>query len=71
MLFTDEVNWALFDFVIAGTLLIVTGLMCEVTMRKIKNIWYRIDTCLALLVVFFLIWAELAIGIFGLAFSGN
>lgn len=71
MLFTDEVNWTLFDFVIAGVLLIVIGLMCEVTMSKIKKIKYRIAICLALLVVLFLIWAELAVGIFGLPFSGN
>jgi hypothetical protein len=71
MQFTDEVNWTLFDFVIAGVLLIGTGLMCEITMRKIKKIRYRIAIIIAILVVLFLIWLELAVGIFGSPFSGN
>ena len=71
MHFTDEVNWTLFDFVIAGILLIGTGLMCEFTLRKIKKTKYRIAIILAILVVLLLIWAELAVGIFGSPFSGN
>ncbi len=65
MQFTDEVNWTLFDFVVAGALLLGTGLMCELVIRKINNIKYRIAVCVALLVVLLLIWAELAVGIFG------
>ena len=38
MQFTDEVNWTLFDFVIAGALLFGTGLLSELIMRKIKKI---------------------------------
>ncbi len=71
MQFTDEVNWTLFDFVIAGILLIGTGLICEITLRKIKKTKYRIAILLAILVVLLLIWAELAVGIFGSPFSGN
>ena len=37
MNFTDEVNWTVSDFVVAGTLLLGTGLLCELAMRKIKN----------------------------------
>jgi hypothetical protein len=71
MQFTDEVKWSLFDFVIAGILLIGTGLICEFTWRKIKKIKYRIAIILAILVVFLIIWAELAVGIFGSPFSGS
>lgn len=71
MQFTDEVNWTLFDFVIAGILLIGTGLICEFTLRKIKKTKYRITIILAIFVVLLLIWAELAVGIFGSPFSGN
>jgi hypothetical protein len=71
MQFTDEVKWTLFDFVIAGILLIGTGLICEFTWRKIKKIKYRIAIILAILVVFLIIWAELAVGIFGSPFSGS
>ena len=71
MQFTDEVNWTLFDFVVAGILLLGTGLMCELVIRKINKIKYRIAICVALLVVLLLIWAELAVGIFGTPFSGQ
>jgi len=69
--FTNEVNWTLSDFVIAGVLLIGTGVMCEITIRKIKKTKYRIAVILAILVVLLLIWVELAVGIFGSPFAGN
>ena len=71
MQFTDEVNWTMMDFVIAGVLLLGTGLLFDLIMRKIKNVKYRTRISLTLLVVLFLIWAELAVGIFGTPFSGN
>ncbi len=64
MQFTTEINWNLFDFIIAGVILLGTGLMCELVIRKVTKIKYRIIICTALLVVLFLIWAELAVGIF-------
>jgi hypothetical protein len=71
MQFTDEVKWTLLDFVVAGTLLIGTGVMCELVIRKTKKIKYRIAICLAILIVLMLIWAELAVGIFGTPISGS
>lgn len=71
MQFTDEVNWTLFDFVVMGVLLLGTGLMCELVMRKVNKIEHRIAICGALLVALFLIWAELAVGIFGTPFAGS
>lgn len=71
MQFTDEVVWDLFDFVVAGVLLLGTGLLCEFTMRKTKNRVNRIAILAVILVVLFLIWAELAVGIFGSPFAGS
>ncbi len=71
MQFTDEVNWSLFDFVVAGVLLLTTGLLCELVLRKVIKIQHRVILCLAILGVLFLIWAELAVGIFGTPLSGN
>ena len=71
MQFTDEVNWTPIDFVVAGVLLLGTGLMCELVIRKVKKIEYRIAICVSLLVVLLLIWAELAVGIFGTPFGGS
>jgi hypothetical protein len=71
MQFTDEVNWTLFDFVVAGVLLLGTGLMCELVMRKVNKIQYRIAICGAFLVGLLLIWLELAVGIFGTPLAGS
>lgn len=71
MQFTEEVNWTVFDFLIAGVLLLGTGLMCEFVLRKASKTTYRIFICLAILLVFLLIWAELAVGIFGTPFGGS
>jgi len=71
MQFTDEVNWTLFDFIVAGFLLLATGLMCELVIRKINKIEHRLVICLAIIAVLLLIWAELAVGIFGTPFAGT
>lgn len=71
MQFTDEVDWKLFDFVLIGFLLLGTGLLCEQVIRKVRNMDYRIGIIALLLVALFLIWAELAVGIFGTPFAGS
>ena len=71
MQFIDEVNWTLLDFVVAGVLLLATGLICELVIRKVNKIEHRIAICLTILTALLLIWAELAVGIFGTPFGGT
>jgi len=71
MQFTDDVNWSFFDFTIAGSLLLVTGLLGDLVFRKVTEVRYRIALSLAILAVLFLVWAELAVGIFGTPFAGS
>ena len=71
MQFTKEVNWTLFDFIVAGVLLIATGLMFEFVLRKVNKTRLRIVICIAILTTLLLIWAELAVGIFGTMFAGT
>ncbi len=71
MQFTNEVNWKLSDFVVAGVLLFGTGLTYDLVMRKIPNAIHRIFIIVGLLIFLMLLWAELAVGIFGTPFSGN
>lgn len=71
MLFTDEVNWDMLDFVVMGILLLGTGLLSELVMRKVRNMDYRIGILAVILVALFLIWAELAVGVFGSPFAGS
>lgn len=65
MQFTDEVTWNLLDFVVAGALLIGTGLMIDLVIRKVKKTEYRIALCIVILAGLLLVWTELAVGIFG------
>jgi bacteriorhodopsin len=71
MQFTDDVSWTLFDFGVAGSLLLVSGFMCELVIRKVKKAEHRITICLGILAALVLIWAELAVGIFGTLLAGN
>lgn len=71
MQFTSEVDWSPFDFLVMGTLLLGTGLVVELVLRKVKKAEHRIALCAAVLVLFLLIWAELAVGIFGTPFAGS
>ncbi len=71
MQFTQEVDWNLTDFLVMGVLLLGTGLLCEFVLRKAKSNKHRILLCGVILLALFLIWAELAVGIFGSPFAGS
>ena len=71
MQLTDEVEWSLFDFIIMGTLLLITGLMGEIISKKVKKYKHRVILYIVVIIIFFLIWAELAVGIFGTPFAGS
>lgn len=71
MQFTSEVNWTISDFLVAGSLLMFFGFLLETAIRKIHNLSSRVVIIIALLIILFLIWAELAVGIFGTPFAGN
>ena len=71
MQFTAEVNWTFLDFIVAGFLLLGTGLLTELVLRKVKTVKYRIAIIMTLLLLLILIWAELAVGIFGTPIGGS
>ena len=62
---TDEVNWSLFDFVVAGALLVGTGLLYELAVRKAGTVVYRAAAGVAVGAAFLLTWVNLAVGIIG------
>ena len=64
MFFTHEVNWTLFDFIIAGILLFTFGLLIETAIRNIKKRKYKILICSFILFMLMFTWVELAVGIF-------
>lgn len=71
MKFTDEVKWTPFDFVVAGVLLLGTGLAIEIVLRIVKQFKYRLAMCAAILFALFIVWAELAVGLIGTRFAGS
>ena len=71
MQFTSEVNWTASDFAIAAVLLFGTGFLVELAIRKVKKWNVRLFVILGILAALFLVWAELAVGIFGTPFAGN
>lgn len=71
MQFTNEVNWSVMDFVMAGILLFGSSLVFEFVLRKVKSTKHRILLSGIILLLLFLLWAELAVGIFGSSIAGN
>lgn len=71
MQLSNEIDWSPLDFGVMGTLLLVVGLFVELVLRKIKGKESRIALLAIIAVAFFLIWAELAVGIFGTPFAGS
>ena len=71
MQFTSEVQWKLMDFVVMGCLLTGAGIMAVFAWRKIHTKTGRIAAIVMILVGLLLVWAELAVGIFGTPFAGS
>lgn len=71
MQFSDGIDWSLFDFLIMGILLFTTGIGIAYSLKKISSSKNRIITIGVILLIFFLIWAELAVGVFGTPFAGS
>lgn len=71
MQFTAEVNWDGFDFLVMGMLLTVTGLGCELALRKIKKPGYREVVLGIIFLTFLLVWGELATGFLRRKFFGG
>lgn len=71
MQFTSEVNWSPADFVIMGLMLLAVGAGIEIVLRKVTSTRGRVILCVAILGVFLLLWAEMAVGIFNSPIAGS
>lgn len=71
MQFTNEVNWSLFDFIIAFILLSVIGLTINYILQLTNRLQNKIYFCIMVLLIGLLIWTELAVGVFGSPIAGN
>lgn len=71
MCFSTGINWTAIDFIVMGALLLGAGLALELILRKVMRNRNRIVLLAATAIIFLLIWAELAVGIFGTPFAGS
>lgn len=65
MQFTNEINWSLFDFIVAGVLFLGSGLTYEFVSHKMEAKIYRVAVGIAVVASLLLIWVNLAVGIIG------
>ncbi len=71
MLFTPEVRWSPYDFIIAGFILLATGFLVEISLRKLQSKTSRLIALTSLFVFLILLWLELSVGIFGSPVAGS
>ena len=71
MQYSDEVHWTLIDFAIMGVLLLVAGMWTQRVVKRVKSFPRRATYIILVILLFLLVWAELAVGIFGTPLAGN
>ena len=65
MQFTTEVDWSIGDFIVMGALLFGAGLSFILVIRFATNMVSRIAMVMAFGTTFFMVWANLAVGLIG------
>jgi hypothetical protein len=70
-IFSNQVNWSLFDFIIMGLLLGILGIIIHFILEKVRDKTFRIVPIIFVLIIFLMIWAELAVGVFGSPIAGS
>ena len=71
VLLTNVVEWGVFDFLLMGSLLLVLGIAINLILLNIKYSNKRIAIIFILILIFLLIWVELAVGVFNTPFAGT
>jgi hypothetical protein len=71
MQFTEEVNWTISDFLVMGILLFTTVFTIDFVLKKFKTLKSRLILTVGIVVLLALVWAELAVGIFGSPLAGS
>jgi len=63
--FSDELDWKLGDVLVGGTLLFALAMLVQFLTIKLNGSKWRIPLIIAAVIIFILIWIELAVGIPG------
>mgnify|MGYP006078446367 FL=1 len=62
-IFVDGFNWGFFDFIIMGSLILLFSSGINLVLLRQKSIQYNFTVIGVLVLIFLIIWAELAVGI--------
>ena len=65
MQFTEEVDWDVADFALAGALMVAVGVPYELAARRTGDVAYRAAVGVALIAAFLLVWVNGAVGLIG------
>ncbi|MDB4135088.1 hypothetical protein N9731_00205 [Gammaproteobacteria bacterium] len=68
---SDDVNWSLFDFFLMGGMLLLMSTSIHLIISKEISSKKKALLVGISVLIFLLIWAELAVGIFGTPFAGR
>ena len=71
MQYSNEVKWSLNDFIIIGVILLSFGIIINKIIFNIGALNKRVILISTLIILFFLLWAELAVGLFNSPFAGS
>ena len=71
MQYSNEVNWSLNDFIIMGVILLSFGTFINKIIYHVGGFNRRVILILTSIILFFLLWAELAVGLFNSPFAGS
>ena len=71
MQYSKEVNWSLNDFIIMGVILLSFGISINKIIYHVGGFNRRVILISTLIILFFLLWAELAVGLFNSPFAGS
>ena len=66
-----DLDWNIFDFLIMGLLILFFSIAINLILNHLNSSKLRLILVLMLVILFLLIWAELAVGIFGTPFAGT
>ena len=69
-IYINDFNWSLVDFIIMGVLIFSFLSFINFIRKKFSGI-KEILAIIIVVIVFILLWAELAVGIFGSPFAGS
>ena len=66
-----KLDWSGYDFLVMALLILSFSIIINLTLYYLKFSKFKFLLVFILMIIFMLIWIELAVGIFGTAFAGS